>query len=267
MAWERDELRAAVEAMLFASDAPVSVETLVDVLPRADEKMVRACIGDLKEAYESADGGLQIVQVAGGYHIRTRPELAHWVERLLRKRRKMRLSQAALETLAIIAYKQPVTRMEVESIRGVDVGGVLGTLLERDLITIKGRSRGPGRPLLYRTTTEFLDHFGLNDLDDLPSLEELESLLAKRDEQAAEDVPVGEDHAPGGEDDEKPDAAGESANAEPASEGDFENETTRLSDGDERTAEPGATLTDDAAGVSGKESDPADDPHGKRVEG
>jgi segregation and condensation protein B len=191
MAWERDELRAAIEAMLFASDAPVSVAMLCDVLPGADETLVKACIGDLKETYGSAEGGLQIVLVAGGYHIRTRPEVSHWVERLLRKRRKMRLSQAALETLAIVAYKQPVTKMEMESIRGVDVGGVLGTLLERNLITIKGRSKGPGRPLLYRTTAEFLDHFGLNNLEDLPSLEELESLLAKRDEEAAEDVPVG----------------------------------------------------------------------------
>lgn len=197
MAWERDELRAAVEALLFASDAPVSVAMLCDVLPGADETLVGACIGDLKETYASRDGGLQIVRVAGGYHIRTRPEVSLWVERLLRKRRRMRLSQAALETLAIVAYKQPVTKVEMESIRGVDVGGVLGTLLERNLITIKGRSKGPGRPLLYRTTAEFLDHFGLDNLEDLPSLEELESLLAKRDEQAAEDVPVGDERSAG----------------------------------------------------------------------
>ncbi len=186
MAWESDELRAAVEALLFASDTPVSVTALCDVLPRADAGSIRVAIEELKDVYSSHDGGLQIVQVAGGFHIRTRPEVSHWVERLLRKRRKMRLSQAALETLAIVAYKQPVTKMEMEAIRGVDVGGVLGTLLERNLIAIKGRSKGPGRPLLYATTKEFLDHFGLNDLEDLPSLEELESLLAERDEAAAE---------------------------------------------------------------------------------
>jgi segregation and condensation protein B len=209
MAWERNELRAAIEAMLFASDAPVSVATLCDVLPRADETLVMACIGDLKEAYGAAEGGLQIVNVAGGYHIRTRPEVAHWVERLLRKRRRMRLSQAALETLAIVAYKQPVTKMEMESIRGVDVGGVLGTLLERNLITITGRSKGPGRPLLYRTTAEFLDHFGLNNLEDLPSLEELESLLARRDEEAAEDVPVGAAPAVADSEEAEPGESGE----------------------------------------------------------
>lgn len=187
MAWESDELRAAVEGLLFASDTPVSVAALCDVLPRADAGSIRVAIEELKDVYSSHHGGLQIVQVAGGFHIRTRPEVSHWVERLLRKRRKMRLSQAALETLAIVAYKQPVTKVEMEAIRGVDVGGVLGTLLERNLIAIRGRSKGPGRPLLYATTKDFLDHFGLNDLEDLPSLEELESLLAERDEAAAED--------------------------------------------------------------------------------
>ena len=190
MAWERSELGAALEALLFASDAPVSISSLCDVLPRADEDQVKSCIQELKDVYASDHGGLQVVKVAGGYHIRTRPEVSHWVERLLRKRRKMRLSQAALETLAIVAYRQPVTKMEMESIRGVDVGGVLGTLLERSLITIKGRSKGPGRPLLYATTKEFLDHFGLNGLEALRSLGELGSLLAERDEAAVEDVPT-----------------------------------------------------------------------------
>ncbi len=192
MAWESDELRAAVEALLFVSDAPLSVPAICDVLPQAQPGSVRMAIEELSEIYSASHGGLQIVSVAGGYHVRTRPDVSHWVERLLRKRRKMRLSQAALETLAIVAYKQPVTKMELESIRGVDVGGVLGTLLERNLVSIRGRSKGPGRPLLYATTKEFLDHFGLNDLEDLPSLDELESLLAKRDEAAAEGAPEGD---------------------------------------------------------------------------
>ncbi len=208
MAWESSELKAAVEALLFASDTPVSTETLCDVLPGASAGSVRASIEELRDIYSSEHCGLQIVNVAGGYHIRTRPEVSHWVERLLRKRRKMRLSQAALETLAIIAYKQPVTKVEIESVRGVDVGGVLGTLLERDLITIRGRSKGPGRPLLYGTTREFLDHFGLNSLEDLPSLEELESLLAKRDEAAGQEASAAEGPpAPEGE----PGAEGEQA--------------------------------------------------------
>jgi segregation and condensation protein B len=193
MAWESGELRAAVEALLFASDRPVSTETLCDVLPGASAGSVRTSIEELREIYSSEYGGLQIVNVAGGYHIRTRPEVSHWVERLLRKRRRMRLSQAALETLAIVAYKQPVTKVEIESVRGVDAGGVLGTLLERELVAIRGRSKGPGRPLLYGTTREFLDHFGLNSLEDLPSLEELESLLAKRDEAAGGEVPAQEE--------------------------------------------------------------------------
>jgi segregation and condensation protein B len=181
MTLERSEMVAAIEALLFASDTPVSLETLCEVLGHADQNDVRGCVEELKEAYGADGRALQVVRVAGGYHIRTRGEYAPWVERLLRKRRKMRLSQAALETLAIVAYKQPVTKVEIESIRGVDAGGVLGTLLERNLVAIRGRSKGPGRPLLYSTTRVFLDQFGLDDLDDLPSMEELEALMARRE--------------------------------------------------------------------------------------
>jgi segregation and condensation protein B len=182
MSLERSEMIGAIEALLFASDTPVSLEALCEVLNNSDADAVVSCVEELKEAYASDSRGLQVVRVAGGYHIRTRGECAPWVERLLRRRRKMRLSQAALETLAIVAYRQPVTKAEIESIRGVDAGGVLGTLLERNLLAIKGRSKGPGRPLLYGTTKAFLDQFNLNDLDDLPSLEEVEALMARRED-------------------------------------------------------------------------------------
>ena len=193
MSLERNEMIAAIEALLFASDTPVSLEALCEVLNHSQADAVVSCVEELKEAYASDSRGLQVVRVAGGYHIRTRNECAPWVERLLRRRRKMRLSQAALETLAIVAYRQPVTKAEIESIRGVDAGGVLGTLLERNLLAIKGRSKGPGRPLLYGTTKAFLDQFNLNDLDDLPSLEEVEALMARREDIDKEE----EDRAPG----------------------------------------------------------------------
>jgi segregation and condensation protein B len=185
MSLERSEMIAALEALLFASDTPVSMEALCEVLGNSDRGTVESCVDELKQAYSSDSRGLQVVSVAGGYHIRTRGQYAPWVERLLRRRRKMRLSQAALETLAIVAYRQPVTKVEIESIRGVDAGGVLGTLLERNLVAIKGRSKGPGRPLLYATTRAFLDQFSLNDLEDLPSLEELEALMARREDAVA----------------------------------------------------------------------------------
>jgi segregation and condensation protein B len=125
--------------------------------------------------------GVQLREIAGGHLLVTAPEHAEWVGRLLRGKKKMRLSRAALETMAIIAYKQPVTKSEVEAIRGVDSSAVLATLLERSLVTIRGRSKVVGRPLLYGTTQEFLDYFGLRDLSELPRPEELRALVAARE--------------------------------------------------------------------------------------
>ena len=135
----------------------------------------------LGEEYAARAAGVELREIAGGWMLVTAPAQAEWVGRMLRGKRKMRLSRPALETMAIVAYKQPVTKTEIEAIRGVDSTGVLATLLERNLVTIRGRSKVVGRPLLYGTTPEFLDYFGLKDLSELPRPEELRALIAARE--------------------------------------------------------------------------------------
>jgi segregation and condensation protein B len=186
-----EEIERVVEAILFAHDGPVTVEMMSEALPAVEPVTLRAAVATLGREYERTGRSFELVRVAGGYQICTRERWASWVARFQRGSRRARLSRAAVETLAIIAYRQPITRTAMEDIRGVDSGGVLHTLLERNLITVKGRSRGIGRPLLYGTTTEFLEYFGLDRLEDLPRLDEIESLLKDRDEatlEVAEDV-------------------------------------------------------------------------------
>ena len=170
------ELKAIVEALIFASPEPVSLKTLSRMLDAEPKEEIEAALEALKKDYDRP-GGLQIVEVAGGYQIVTRPELHEWVRRLFHERTTQKLSVAALETLAVIAYKQPVTAPEIAEIRGVNTGGVLGTLMERKLIKIVGRKQVVGRPFLYGTTREFLERFGLNDLSDLPKVEDMSDLL------------------------------------------------------------------------------------------
>ena len=170
------ELKAIVEALIFASPEPVTVKTLIKLLDSEPKEEVVAAVEALKKEYDRP-GGLQMVEVAGGYQIVTRPELHEWVRRLFHERTTQKLSVAALETLAVVAYKQPVTGPEITDIRGVNTAGVLGTLLERKLIKIVGRKQVVGRPFLYGTTREFLERFGLNDLSDLPKVEDMSDLL------------------------------------------------------------------------------------------
>jgi segregation and condensation protein B len=170
------DLKAIVEALVFASPEPVTVKTLAKLLDGESKDDILAAIEALKEQY-SRPGGLQLVEVAGGYEIVTRPELHEWVRRMFHERTTQKLSVAALETLAVIAYKQPVTAPEVAEIRGVNATGVLGTLIERKLVKIVGRKQVVGRPFLYGTTREFLERFGLNDLSDLPKVEDMSELL------------------------------------------------------------------------------------------
>lgn len=158
-----------VEALLFASDTPLEAERIRDVLELESVAAARVLVDELRARYE--DRGLQIVEVGGGYRMITRPEVAPWLVRLARARTKSRLSRPALETLAIVAYKQPVSRPEVDAIRGVNSEAVLENLLERRLIRITGRKEAPGRPYLFETTREFLVAFGLRDLSDLPKVE------------------------------------------------------------------------------------------------
>jgi segregation and condensation protein B len=173
----QDEI-AVLEALLFASPDPLSIEQLQVVLGVEKERVVEN-INLLREDYEKRNSGLTLVQVAGGVRMSTRPELHSWLSRLARAR-PVRLSRPALETLAIIAYRQPITKAEIEAIRGVLVDGVLRTLIERGLIRILGRKREVGRPLLYGTSRTFLEHFGFQDITELPSLQEIEALAPAR---------------------------------------------------------------------------------------
>jgi segregation and condensation protein B len=170
------ELKAIVEALIFASPEPVTIKTLVKLLDTEPKEDIVAAIETLKQEYDRP-GGLQMVEVAGGYQIVTRPELHEWVRRLFHERTTQKLSVASLETLAVIAYKQPVTAPEIAEIRGVNTAGVLGTLMERKLIKIVGRKQVVGRPFLYGTTREFLERFGLNEIADLPKVEDMSDLL------------------------------------------------------------------------------------------
>jgi segregation and condensation protein B len=182
-----------LEAVLFASDQPVGLSALVEVLGGPDASEVAATLAELRREYDGTERGITLAEIAGGYQILSRKECSPWVERMLRARRKVRLSKAALESLAIVAYRQPITKVEIDGIRGVDSAGVLHTLLERNLVTIKGRSRSVGRPLLYATTPDFLSYMGLRDLEELPELKELGPVLEERERIA---LAEGEEPAP-----------------------------------------------------------------------
>jgi segregation and condensation protein B len=172
-----DHLKPIVEALIFASPEPLTPKTLYKLLDGEPKEDVEAALAAVKADYERP-GGLQIVEVAGGYQIVTRSELHEWVRKLFHERTSQKLSVQALETLAVIAYKQPVTAPEIADIRGVSSsGGVLSTLVERHLIRTVGRKPVVGRPFMYATTREFLDRFGLNDLSDLPKVEEMSDAL------------------------------------------------------------------------------------------
>ena len=184
-------LKAELEAIIYAAETPITIEQMSQLVKEtviaegaADEadmkSRVRSCLEQLVEEYGAPDHGIEIRQVAGGYRMSTKPE-QHEVVRAFAKSLKppIRLSLPALETLAVIAYKQPVTVPEINDIRGVDSGGVIGTLLDRKLITTSGRKQVIGRPILYKTTKEFLMRFGLKDVNELPSMEEFEKLVAE----------------------------------------------------------------------------------------
>lgn len=175
-------MRRDLEALLFATDQPLTLDRLASLFPDVDRKALREAIDGLRDEYERDGHAFTVVEFGGGWSISTRPEHAALVRRLYRGRRKTRLSKAALEVLAIIAYKQPVTRLEIEDIRGVSASGVLATLLERDLVSIVGRAESLGHPLLYGSTKAFLDYLGLKRIQDLPQLSELEDLLAEKEE-------------------------------------------------------------------------------------
>ena len=175
------ELEKIVEALIFASDLPLASKKIKEVLEKNSEKEIKKAISSIKKKYEENGSPLDIVEVAGGFQIVTREDYTKWIKQLYRSRSVSRLTQRALETLAIIAYKQPITKQEVEAIRGVNSDAVMKTLMERNLITISGRVKAPGNPLLYSTTKKFLEYFGIINLNDLPKLKEIDELLKSDD--------------------------------------------------------------------------------------
>ncbi len=186
-------LKSVVETILFISDRPITLEQIKDVIEGVSIAEIRETIELLKAEYDQRRSAMTIVEIAGGYQMLTRPDFALYVKRFYRTRHKERLSKPALETLAIIAYKQPAARMDIELIRGVNSDGVIDHLLEKGLVKIAGRKEVPGRPFLYTTTKEFLEYFGLRSLSDLPKLENFAALQEMDADVPQEAIPASVD--------------------------------------------------------------------------
>lgn len=179
-----NELKAIVEALIFASEKPLGIDRIKDIIEDADRADIVRCISLLQEEYREGRG-FYLSEVAEGYQFRTRPRYSQYLQRLY-KIKSPKFSQPALETLAIIAYRQPITRAEIEELRGVDSGGVIKSLLDKKLIKIVGKKDVPGRPLIYGTTKEFLEAFALKDLKSLPTLKDLAELGERKAPEQAE---------------------------------------------------------------------------------
>lgn len=202
----RDEAKKITEVLLFVSERPLAIEKISSVLDGFDNTAVKSIIDELNGDYAATNRSFNIVEVGGGFQLLTDPFYAPWVRSLFSKDKRQRLSAPSLETLAIIAYRQPITRADMEAIRGVNIEGVLETLLDRDLIKIAGRKDVAGRPFLYGTTKSFLTHFGLNSLQDLPRLQEFaegdiqlgrDELIKKENEDIKESEGVYEERSEG----------------------------------------------------------------------
>ncbi len=190
-----EDLKSILESLLFVAGEPLTLDRFKKVLPLAETKDIKDALTALMDEYDQKNGGFFLMEVAGGFQFRTRPQHKEWIQRLI-ERTPFRLSKAALETLAIIAYKQPLIRSDIEHIRGVDSGGVLRMLLEKKIIRVLGRKEIPGRPMIYATTKKFLEIFGLMGLKDLPSISEIEEFAQKSidtlfDEESPENIDNG----------------------------------------------------------------------------
>jgi segregation and condensation protein B len=172
---DKTELKPILEALIFASDTPLTVDKIKQTLENVTKKEIDEAIGELQNEYQEQNRAFQIKEVANGFQFRTQPAFSPWLKKL-KKTKPFRLTQPTLETLAIIAYRQPITKMEIEKIRGVDSGGVMKTLLEKKLISIAGKKDVPGKPFLFATTKTFLEVFGLENLSSLPTLKDIEDL-------------------------------------------------------------------------------------------
>lgn len=178
---EPSEIKKAIESVIFISDQPVSVDKLQQVFTDVERADLRKYLKEITQEWADLKRGFLLEEIAGGYQFRTDPAYAEFISNFNKRVRKFRLSRAALEVIAIIAYKQPVTKVEVESIRGVDSSGVINALLERRILEIKGRKEVIGKPFLYGTTSEFLEVFGLRSLNDLPTLKEIDDISKNLD--------------------------------------------------------------------------------------
>jgi segregation and condensation protein B len=183
---EREDIKSIIESLLFVADGPLTIQRLGEVLEGVEKEDLRSTLDELQAELENSRRGVRLVEVAGGYQLRTAKVNADWVKKFLGGR-PARMGRATLETLAIIAYRQPITRAEIEAIRGVDVDGVINTLLDRSLIRAVARKDVPGRPFLYGTTPEFLQLFNLKDLTHLPTLKEMEEITLP--EMPGEELP------------------------------------------------------------------------------
>jgi segregation and condensation protein B len=192
-------LPAIIECIIFTAESALSQDRLCEMLAEFERDDIKVALKDLVNVYEERDGGVQLVEVAGGWQFRTRPGFQHYVTRHI-KAKSAKFSQSALETLAIVAYRQPITRAEVEHLRGVDCGGVLKSLLEKRLVKILGKKDIPGRPLIYGTSKEFLEIFGLKDLKSLPTLKEIQALDEVPHYERQEELPLGQDEGISDED-------------------------------------------------------------------
>ncbi|MBW2450617.1 MAG: SMC-Scp complex subunit ScpB [Deltaproteobacteria bacterium] len=175
------DIKYIIESLLFVADEPLPVDRIKKILIQVETREIREAMAELTAEYEARGGGFYLDEVAGGYQIRTRPQYTEWIKKLIQPK-PLRLSKPALETLVIIAYKQPIIRSDIEHLRGVDCGGVIRALLERKLIRVLGRKEIAGRPLIYATTKRFLEIFDLKNLRDLPTPKEIEELAAATNE-------------------------------------------------------------------------------------
>ncbi len=187
------KIKPAVEALIFASDGPVTESRISSVIEELSATQVQRIIEELNQEYEEQNHAFRIKRIAGGFQFVTCAEFAHYIKKYYKGRSRSRLSRAALETLAIIAFKQPISRPEIDLIRGVNSDGVVKTLLERNLIQISGRAETVGHALLYTTTQEFLQHFGINDISELPKPKEIEELLGSAQEELPLDLQESEE--------------------------------------------------------------------------
>jgi len=167
----QNNTKAVLEALLFASERPLTLEQMKNTLDNLETNEIRGLLAELDLEYEKANRGMRIIEIAGGFQMITAPGFASFLKKLYKQRNIERLSQPALETLAIVAYKQPVTKMEIEALRNVNIDGVMQTLLDKEMIRVTGRKNAPGRPKVYGTTRQFMEHFGLKSLEELPKIE------------------------------------------------------------------------------------------------